>query len=609
MDTQLHRSPFGAGRAERILVGYKTDKGLRRSNNEDSHAVFTNGELGASLESLLVVADGMGGTKGGDIASNIVVNSLPEALQTLANGGRQPAHAPDDLAGTPTHTALLLTEAIRQANGEVWRYKTQHSGLENMGTTCVAAIVGEGIVTIGNVGDSRAYLLRAGRLSQITDDHSLVNEQVKSGLMTPEQAAASRFRNRITRAMGLLDDVVPDVTAHPLQAGDALLLCSDGLTTEVDDLTIARLLAQSPDPQSACDQLVAQALHNGGSDNVTVVVLHYGAFVPRSGQSVSALPRAAHALNRDRARSAPDDSRDDEDVTDPNQAWKRSLSSAHSAGEYEESRTRADRNDAGGAYREDTAGGEARYARSSRQFHENAPAVSRTGISAGLFGLVLLAAIGEAIALSLFWAGRWKPRPAPVIAPPVILKPTDKPLMYPGITTIPTRKALWNGLLQVTPDDRLLVMTQSGRKLLVTPGGGITEMPDAPVKLPPAPPPSKPDGLVIYISVPPAVTYDASGYRYELNPATLAIDKFDPSGTPLIANIGKGQLTAPAGLAVDTSGSLYVIDNHHLKRIAAVPDVGQPTPPPPAAPSTAAPAPGVDSSGSAADRKAEGSGQ
>ena len=229
MDTQLHRPPLAVGRAARTLVGYKTDKGLKRSNNEDSHAVFASGELGAGLDALLVVADGMGGTKGGEIASNIVVNSLPEALQSLLGEG-----FPTGLEDAPARVALILSQAIRQANAEVWRYKRQHTGLENMGTTCVTAALSDGIVTIGNVGDSRAYLLRAGRLRQITEDHSEVWEQVKAGRMTPEQAATSRFRNTITRAMGLLDDVAPDVTAYPLEDGDALLLCSDGLTTEVD---------------------------------------------------------------------------------------------------------------------------------------------------------------------------------------------------------------------------------------------------------------------------------------------------------------------------------------------------------------------------------------
>ncbi len=313
MDTQIDNSPTQGFHP--IAVGYKTDKGRKRSGNEDSFAVFSGEEMGEYIDGLFVVADGMGGTKGGEIASNLVINSLPEEARIGAA----------ELTGKdlPQEIAQLLNSGLQYANSEVWNYKQQHDGFQGMGTTCVAAMIThvrkswgamQGGLVLANVGDSRAYLLRGGKLSQITEDHSEVWEQVKAGRMTPEQAATSRFRNTITRAMGLRSTVQPDITIRLLEAGDALLLCSDGLTTEVDDATIARLLAGSPDPQTACDRLVEAALENGGSDNVTVVALHYGAFTPLET-----------ATPVQKSPSTPWET--EEDVTDPNQAWKRSLSS------------------------------------------------------------------------------------------------------------------------------------------------------------------------------------------------------------------------------------------------------------------------------------------
>ena len=211
MDTQLQRFPQRD--SNRIAIGYKTDKGRKRAGNEDSYAVFTGVELNARLDAFLVVADGMGGTKGGEIASNLVINSLPEAVQAfLAERSRE------NVTGSPDLAAALLQQGMMQANAAVWDYKQKHPGLEQMGTTCVAAVVSKGMLTVGNAGDSRAYLLRGGKLSQITDDHSTVWEEVQAGRMTREQAANSRYRNVITRAMGLEPALTPDI-ASPAPAG------------------------------------------------------------------------------------------------------------------------------------------------------------------------------------------------------------------------------------------------------------------------------------------------------------------------------------------------------------------------------------------------------
>ncbi len=445
MDIQTDNSPTRGFNP--IAVGYKTDKGRKRSGNEDSFAVFSGEELGGNLEGLFVVADGMGGAKGGEIASNLVINSLPEEVRL----------GTAELSGNdlPHELANLLNRSINYANSEVWNYKQQHEGFQGMGTTCVTAMIAharkswgdkQGFLVLANVGDSRAYLLRQGRLSQITEDHSEVWEQVKAGKMTPEQAATSRFRNTITRAMGLRSTVKPDITIRTLEAGDVILICSDGLSIEVDDLTIARLLAGSPDPQTACDRLVETALNNGGSDNVTVVALHYGAFTPLDTATSAREPMA----------DAWEES-ENEDVTDPNQVWKRSLGSGRTS------------------QREAPEEAEERYVSGSRHSarleYAGGVATPRRGVSPLLFGLLLLAALAEGAGLYLFWTGKLQPRNAAPKPPPVAVEPTSKPLAYGKPALLYGRSPLWEGALHVLPDGKLLVVTINGDVLAITASG------------------------------------------------------------------------------------------------------------------------------------------
>ena len=155
-----------------------------------------------------------------------------------------------------------------------------------MGTTCVAAILHDGVLTVGNAGDSRAYLLREGKLRQITEDHSQVWQEVLAGKMTREEAQKSKFRNAITKSIGLGGEVDADIKEFDLIEGDTLLLCSDGLTTEVGDQDIADILASAANAQAACERLTDAALRKGGSDNITVVVLRYGDFTPLGGAEI-----------------------------------------------------------------------------------------------------------------------------------------------------------------------------------------------------------------------------------------------------------------------------------------------------------------------------------
>ena len=255
-----------------LKFGFKTDVGLKRRNNQDSYVIVRGESLNGELDALFVLADGMGGKLGGEVASEIVVRTLPEivtARLAARNGDKSPVNA-----------AQLLEDGILEAHRKVRDRQASETQFSGMGTTCVAAILDANVLTLANVGDSRAYLLRNGRLTQITQDHSSVWEQVQAGNMTPEEARSSRFRNQITRAIGSEFNAEPDIDMVALKEGDSVLLCSDGLSSELPDDEIARLFAGVSDPQAACEKLVEAALGAGGKDNVTVIALRYGEFQP-----------------------------------------------------------------------------------------------------------------------------------------------------------------------------------------------------------------------------------------------------------------------------------------------------------------------------------------
>ncbi len=240
----------------------RTDVGLKRKHNEDS--LLASEEFG-----VFVVADGVGGRKAGELASAITVN-------TFQSYAPQIKAAMDAYAATPnrdTRVAVLqlLDRAANAASRRVYEAATA-TGRQGMTTTLVAACVGGGSAFIAHVGDSRAYLLRDGRLRQLTEDHSMVNELIRQGSMTVEEAATSRYRNVITRAVGLYPNVRTDVLHVDLLDGDRILLCSDGLSDLVPAEQIVEGALQ-PNLSTAVDTLIQAALDAGGRDNVTVVVV------------------------------------------------------------------------------------------------------------------------------------------------------------------------------------------------------------------------------------------------------------------------------------------------------------------------------------------------
>lgn len=242
-----------------------TDQGRVRGNNEDS--LLVDDRLG-----LYAVADGMGGHKGGEVASRMAVDILRDSIARATEGNGAILGMVDQ---NVSREANLLASGIRLANRAIFEAAGSNPDWRGMGTTMVAVLVHGGRAGIAHVGDSRAYLLRNGVLRQLTADHSLVAEQLRKGIITAEEAERSTRKNVITRALGQGDDMDIDMQDLELASGDRLLLCSDGLSGMLKDAEIAALLNAHPAPEAACRDLVEQANASGGRDNVTVVVVEF----------------------------------------------------------------------------------------------------------------------------------------------------------------------------------------------------------------------------------------------------------------------------------------------------------------------------------------------
>jgi PPM family protein phosphatase len=234
----------------RLRIAAATDVGRMRTNNEDSYL---------SQEPVAAVADGMGGHRAGEVASAIAI----EELAALRDRGPWP----NETAATED-----LKQAILRANRRIRETAAGDQELDGMGTTLVALLTDGDLIHLANVGDSRAYLLRAGELSQVTVDHSLVQELVDEGRLAPEDAERHPQRSIITRALGINPEVEFDLFTYKLRPGDRLLLCSDGLSDVVEPAEIRNVLLRVRDPQRAAERLVAVANEHGGPDNITVIV-------------------------------------------------------------------------------------------------------------------------------------------------------------------------------------------------------------------------------------------------------------------------------------------------------------------------------------------------
>jgi PPM family protein phosphatase len=232
-----------------LRSGSATDTGLVRSVNQD---------LAVETPTLFAVADGMGGHAGGEVAARMAVDALGMAF------GRQP-------------TGAGLAEAVSEANTAVWQHSLENPELRGMGTTLTAVALvnenGKDVLALVNVGDSRSYRFHDGEFSQITSDHSLAEEMVRSGELTSAEAEVHPHRHILTRALGVSSDVAVDLWRIQPVRGDRYLLCSDGLTNELDADQIGEVLSTIADPHQAAELLVQAARTHGGSDNITAVVV------------------------------------------------------------------------------------------------------------------------------------------------------------------------------------------------------------------------------------------------------------------------------------------------------------------------------------------------
>jgi protein phosphatase len=231
-------------------IGYGTDTGRKRRRNEDDYVVEPP---------LFAIADGMGGAQAGELASSLAAGAVREDEGTEGSGERR------------------VAELIQEANRRVYQRSSQDAAASGMGTTMTVALVGDGNVDFGHVGDSRAYLIRDGKLEQLTEDHSLVAELVRSGKLSPEEADTHPQRSVITRALGTDPDVDVDTFSIETAASDVFMLCSDGLTSMVEDDLILRTIEKNRDNlQGAAKALIRAANKGGGEDNITVVFFEIG---------------------------------------------------------------------------------------------------------------------------------------------------------------------------------------------------------------------------------------------------------------------------------------------------------------------------------------------
>jgi len=244
-----------------------TDVGRKREHNEDSLLI-------ASEYNLVCVADGMGGHQAGEVASNIAVQTLSEFFRSMSADDE--VTWPFRMDRRYDEFGNRLVVGIQLANMRI-REAAIEDGKQGMGTTCVAALLVGGRAYFAWVGDSRGYLYREGTLQPITTDHSLQNELLRTGRMRPEDLVNFQHKNVITRALGMGERVEVDVLQVDLVDKDIVVVCCDGLTGMLEDTEIARHLAVQPQLNLACQQLIASANANGGTDNITLGLARYSA--------------------------------------------------------------------------------------------------------------------------------------------------------------------------------------------------------------------------------------------------------------------------------------------------------------------------------------------
>ena len=523
-----------------ISAGAKTDTG-QRPNNEDRFAIVDTRARQIRADGVLIIADGMGGRSFGEQAATAAVETTEDALAELL----------DNRQVGEVVVADALATALRRANARVYELASEGEDRKGMGTTCVAAVVEGERLYIAHAGDSRAYLLRDGLLRQITHDHSYVAEQVRAGAITEEGARSSRFRNIITRAVGIEPTIDAEVSEADVQPGDMLLLCTDGLSNIVAEDDIVRALMQAPSPQAAADRLVQMAVKSGGRDNITAVVARLQAGTRTLRMQVADLVRDGQGRSADTAGAG----------------IPANGASANGAS-------------ANGAF----------------------PAASRPRrspfwpIVSGLL-LLALAAAGTGTALVARTLTRdgytFKPSP-PYAVRPVPSPPPPKPPDPAHVAYDPPKLFYFNpvrgDLLAVNPSDgTVTVATLSGGVVALEPSSGQIRYKYTLPFIKPLPP--APAGALGFSGATLHTATDPQGDLYVSNAVAKTVTKYRSNGDPL-GLIAHSSLKNPQAVGAAADGTVYVIDGGRLLVLHAH-SSATPLPPipvfvpPPAVPPTA----------------------
>lgn len=514
-----------------VSAGAKTDPG-QRANNEDQYLVVDTRRRGLRADGVLVIADGMGGRASGEQAAQAAVDAVDETLAELL----------DSRLAEPVVLTDALSTALRKANARVYALAQEDAEHKGMGTTCVAAVVEGDRLYLAHAGDSRAYLLRGGELSQLTADHSYVAEQVRAGAISEEGARKSRFRNIITRAVGIEPTLEAEVTDVEIKPGDVLLLCTDGLSNMVDEPDLIKTLAQSGSAQAAADKLVSMANRAGGKDNITAIVARLQAGTRTLRMQTADLARPAAAAKKSAAtedRPAPVPAGDREPHTPRRGGW----------------------------------------------------------LWPTLAAVFLLAGVGVSGALAgkLQHAGYKFQAAPPFAVPPPPPAPPAPPLDLAHLAydapTIFYAKPVRGSFLAVSPEDgTVTVAPLSGTVVGLPPGGG--SLPQFKYTLPfVRPQAAAPAGVLGAGGVTLHTATDPQGNLYVSDALAKTLTKYKPNGVPL-GLIARSSLSNPQSVAVAADGTLYLIDAERLKVFRAHPSTTSLPPiPVPAAPKPVVTAP------------------
>jgi serine/threonine protein phosphatase PrpC len=262
----LHREGWTVGGSLRIEVAGETNVGMKRTHNEDNFSIIEE-------SGLYIVADGMGGHASGEVASKMAVDAMKEFFAATSNDPERTW--PYKMDRSKGYEENRLITGIKLANLRIYESAQRDPRQRGMGTTVVALFAVEDTVFVAHVGDSRVYRIRDGRIEQLTEDHSLLNDYIKMKRLTPEEIANFPHKNVIVRALGMKDTVKVDTRQETPRANDIYLLCSDGLSGPLSDDDMLQIVSTTPDLKTATARLIARGNENGGPDNITVVLARW----------------------------------------------------------------------------------------------------------------------------------------------------------------------------------------------------------------------------------------------------------------------------------------------------------------------------------------------